>query len=100
MAKGDGLKGLIRDHMPKEWEIILKRHRVYGLYVDCVYEHNIHKSRRHQIWWKENAIRLKRSLNGMFLFCINLDKISTDKYPKSFWRQLDAEINELINNFK
>ena len=100
MAKGDGLKGLIRDKMPNEWEIILKRHRVYRLYVDCVYEHNIHVSRRHKSWLKENSIRLKKSLEGMFLFCVNLDLISSEKYPKSFWRQLDAEINELINNCK
>lgn len=100
MAKGDGLRGLIRDNMPKEWEVILKRHRVYRMYVDCVYEHNIHKSRRHQFWWKENAIKLKRSLNGMFLYSINLDKIVSDQHPKSFWIQLNQEINELINNLK
>lgn len=100
MAKRDGLRGLIRDHMPKEWEIILKRHRVYKIYVECVYEHNIHISRRHQSWWKENAVKLKRSLNGMFLYSINLDKIISDQYPKSFWIQLNQEINELINNLK
>ena len=100
MAKGDGLRGLIRDRIPTEWAIILKKHRVYKLYTDAIYEHNIHKSRRYKFWLGENVLKLKRVLNSTFLLAVCMQKLSTPEHPQAFWEQLDVEINELINNFK
>jgi len=94
------LNALILNKMPAEWETILKRHKVFGIFTKMVYEHSIHKSRRYTNWCKENCIVLRRTLNGNFLNSFNLDKAVEEypKYSKEFWINIDLEINQLKNS--
>ena len=96
------LNALILDKVQPEWEIILKRHRVFGIFTKMIYEHSIHKSRRTTNWCKENCVVLKRTLNGNFLNSFNLEKAVNEypKYSKEFWINIAIEINQLKTNLK
>lgn len=96
------LNALILNKIPSEWETILKRHKVFGIFTRMVYDHSIHKSRRTTNWCKENCIVLRRTLNGNFLNSFNLERAVKEhpKYSKEFWINIDLEINQLKTNLK
>ena len=96
------LNALILNKIQPEWETVLKRHRVFGIFTRMVYEHSIHKSRRTTNWCKENCIVLKRTLNGSFLNSFNIEKAIKDYpiYSKEFWMNINFEINQLKESYK
>ena len=94
------LNALILNKIQPEWETILKRHKVFGIFVRMIYDHSIHKSRRTANWCKENCIVLRRTLSGNFLNSFNLERAIKEypNYSKEFWINIDLEINQLKNN--
>jgi len=102
MASKSGVRGVIIDNMPNEWETILKKHRIYGIIIDLIYEHNIHRSRRRVEWCGENCIRLRHIMKQPFINTFKV-KEAIFKDPKltlTFLMDINYEINQLKNNQK
>ena len=102
MNTNKGVRGFIVDNMPREWDIILRRHRVFEKTVDMIYLHNIHISRRRVEWMSENISKLRRIINGSFTNSFDITK-AVNTYPEynyDFWSNINFEINQLKESYR
>ena len=102
MSTRKGVRGFIADNIPSEWDIILRRHRVYEKVVDMIYFHNIHRSRRRIEWVSDNILKLRRIINGSFTNSFDISKaiITYPEYNYDFWMNINFEINQLKESYK
>ena len=94
-----GLKDMIKQDMNPIWSDVLKRHKIKSIFANLVYEHTIHPSKRNTRDVYENIKRIRRSLNGQFLYSFNLTR-ALEEHPeitKQTWLDINLQINERTN---
>lgn len=87
-----GVKNFIKDNLPSEWDVVLRKHKCLGSFIDQFYNSIAEEKNKNKYYYK---ITLQRAKHYMLRFSISHIAIHFNfKEGIKFWQNIQNEVME------